>query len=51
MILSKIRFRKFVHCARMPPEKKLRQEDFPGANFEELLAEMTYGMRRKRKVC
>nr|KAJ0210758.1 hypothetical protein LSAT_V11C400208630 [Lactuca sativa] len=34
----------------MPPEKKLRQEDFPGANFEELLAEMTYGMRRKRKI-
>ncbi|KAI3767540.1 hypothetical protein L2E82_17738 [Cichorium intybus] len=33
----------------MPPEKKLRQEDFPGANFEELLAEMTYGMRRKKR--
>ncbi|KAL4583203.1 hypothetical protein LXL04_007770 [Taraxacum kok-saghyz] len=34
----------------MPPGKKLRQDDFPGANFEELLAEMTYGMRRKRKI-
>ncbi|KAI3788861.1 hypothetical protein L2E82_01640 [Cichorium intybus] len=33
----------------MPPEKKPRQEDFHGANFEKLLAEMTYGMRRRRQ--
>ncbi|CAH1450226.1 unnamed protein product [Lactuca virosa] len=33
----------------MPPKKKLRQEDFLGANFEDLSVEMTYGMRRKRK--
>ncbi|KAI3678471.1 hypothetical protein L6452_37765 [Arctium lappa] len=33
----------------MPPEKKLRQEEFPRESFEDLLAEMTYGMRRKSK--
>ncbi|KAL8250747.1 hypothetical protein R6Q59_034440 [Mikania micrantha] len=33
----------------LPPEKKLRLEEFPQAKFEELLAEMTYGMKRKSK--
>ncbi|KAK1433400.1 hypothetical protein QVD17_10310 [Tagetes erecta] len=33
----------------MPPEKRLRLEDDSQANFEELLAEMTYGMKKKSK--
>lgn len=33
----------------MPPEKRLRLEDDSQANFEDLLAEMTYGMKKKSK--
>ncbi|KVI06706.1 hypothetical protein Ccrd_014940 [Cynara cardunculus var. scolymus] len=31
----------------MPPVKKLRQEDYPGPSFEDLLAIITHGKRRK----
>ncbi|KAI7745902.1 hypothetical protein M8C21_005530, partial [Ambrosia artemisiifolia] len=33
----------------MPPEKMLRIEDDPQAKYEELLADMTYGMKRRSK--